>query len=110
MRAPGPSSAPRARRRTLSSQEKPSYPGERELRHVGDEDERREVDHDERHDAAVDRLEPEPERRLGDEDVDAERRMKEADRQVHRHHDAEMNRVDAERLDHRDEERREEED
>src|SRR6266508_5776663 len=73
-------------------------PDQRDVRYVGDQRQGDEIDYHERNDAAIDRLELEPEHRLRDEDVDAERRVKQADSEVHRHHDAEMHRVDAGRF------------
>src|ERR1700754_5136007 len=52
---------------------------QRDVRDVGDERERDKIDDYERDDPAINRLEFQPQHRLGDEDVDPERRMKQAD-------------------------------
>src|SRR6266852_1041370 len=80
------------------------------LRYVGDQHQGDEIDYHEWNDAAIDRLELEAEHRLRDEYIDAERRVKQADRQVHRHHDAEVHRVDAGRLHDRHQERAQQQD
>src|SRR5437868_5636981 len=63
----------------LLRQEKP-HAGQRYLRHVGDKEQRDEIQDDERDDAAIDHVELELQRRLRDEDVDAEGRVEEPDR------------------------------
>src|ERR1017187_1328957 len=95
---------------TLAQAEEKAHSAERDLRNVGDQDERDQVDHQKRNDAAIDRAQLEPEHGLGNEDVHAERRMEQADRQIHGHHDAEMHGVDAERLDYGHQQRRQQQD
>src|SRR6266851_2050571 len=85
-------------------------PDQRDVRYVGDQHQGDEIDYHEWNDAAIDRLELEAEHRLRDEYIDAERRVKQADRQVHRHHDAEVHRVDAGRLHDRHQERAQQQD
>src|SRR5947208_4534344 len=75
--------------------EQGAHADQRDFRDVSDERQRDQIDYHERQNAAVDGLELEPEHGLRHENVDAEGRMKQADGQVDRDHDAEMNAVDA---------------
>src|SRR6266568_2186465 len=75
--------------------EQGAHADQRDFRHVSDKRQRDQIDYHKWQNAAVDGLELEPEHGLRHEDVDAEGRMKQADGQVDRDDDAEMNAVDA---------------
>src|SRR5436190_14708770 len=90
--------------------EQDAHSDERDLRNVRDQAERGQIDEKERHDAAVDDVQRQVEHRLGDENIDAEGRVEQADRQVHHHHDAEVDAVDARGLDDRHEQRAQKQD
>src|SRR5262245_18797526 len=78
----------------LASGEQIPHSDQRDIRDVGDQRQGDEIDYHERDDAAIDHLELEAEHRLRHENVDPERRVEKADRQVDGHHDAEVHRVD----------------
>src|SRR5262249_56105222 len=84
---------PSIRSRSASGQQV-ANPDQREVRYVRDQRQGHEVNYHERDDAAIDRLELEAEHGLRHENVDPERRMKQADREGHRYHDPEMEGVD----------------
>src|SRR6266404_2528299 len=80
-----------------SSSEQIFHADQRYIRDVRDQRQCDQINYHERNDPAIDRLQLEPEHGLRDEDVDPKRRVEQADRQVDRHHDSEMHRVDADR-------------
>src|SRR5262245_65847331 len=80
---------PSIRSRSASGQQV-ANPDQREVRYVRDQRQGHEVNYHERDDAAIDRLELEAEPGLRHETVDLERPMKQADSDVHRYHDPEM--------------------
>src|SRR5664279_2450849 len=76
-------------------------PDERYGGNVSNQGQGEQVKHNERYYPPIDGLESDSEHRLGDENVDAERRMKQANRQIDHENDAKMDCVDAERFRHR---------
>src|SRR5712692_5991925 len=71
----------------LAPGEQVPNPDQRDVRYVGDQRQGDEIDYHERDDASIDRLELQPEHRLRDKDVDAERRADQTASQADRHPD-----------------------